>query len=832
MKRYLALVLLLSTLTHAVSMSKEQAISNYIYNFALHTTWPKEIKNNNFEIYLLSSNKKLSSTFKTLVKKQRLEGKEIKIIRGTSSEVPYTAQLVYVDTKYLSQYQKIYNTLENRPVLMVSNGYDNKRLVMINLTNTGEKKVHFELNKANILNQRLGISPKLILLGGTELDVAKLYKGAQDSLLQKEKELQSQVNKAQGLEKDISRKNTELKDTQKRVEKLHSEMKTYEDDISSIQKQLKQQKEILENEKASTKKIRDDYAKANTQLDQMSSKLISQKQKLTTQEKEVEEKENKLSTLTQKVIQKAIEFEKLQGDLANQDIQIVDQGKIIDIQKDLLLVSMLAAFIFLVLGLIIFITLRREHKTNSKLKDTQVALTEQVKKTEKANASKTKFLAHMSHELRTPLNAVLGYSQLLQKDHSMSSENQKILATINRSGEHLLALINDVLEISKIETGHINIDAIAFDFYQFLDDIYSMFATRVSMEGLNLELIKDQGLPKFISADINKIRQIFINILSNSIKFTSIGGITIRVGHNLKESRLLIEIEDTGKGIEGKEITKLFKPFTQTISGKLDGGGAGLGLSIVQEYIHLMGGTINVTSKAGYGTVVHFELPYEEAQGSEAISQEFKEVLSLKDEDKGTEILIADDNVTNNELMTATLERVGFKVIAVENGFEALRLFKKIRPKMVLLDIEMPVMDGHKAAKEIRSLEYGKDVAILAVTALVFGMDKKKLLESDFNSLIRKPFKDYEVYEEIRRSLGVEYIYNEDKKSNKTQKVSLDALELNFKEALIKAASAMKISAINELITKVEDEFPKEAEYMKKLAHNFDYETLITILKK
>ena len=832
MKLYLALLLLLSTLTHAVSMSQEQAVSNYIYNFALHTTWPKELKHENFEIYLLSSNKNLSSTFKALVKTQRLQGKEIKISRGTSSNVPYSAQLVYIDTKYLNQYKKIYNALENRPVLMVSNGYDNKRLVMINLTSTEENNVHFEVNKANILNQRLRINPKLILLGGTELDVAKLYKGAQDSLLKKEKELQSQVSRAQRLQKDISSKSAELKSAQKRVESLHSEMKTYEDDISSIQKQLKEQKEILAKEHASTKKIRDDYAKANAQLDQMSSKLISQKEKLTTQEKEVQEKESKLSTLTQKVVQKAIEFERLQVDLANQDIQILDQGKTIDTQKDLLLVSLLAAIIFLVLGLIIFMTLRREHKTNKTLKNTQIALTEQVQKTEKANASKTKFLAHMSHELRTPLNAVLGYSQLLQKDHSMSSENQKILATINRSGEHLLALINDVLEVSKIETGHISIEPIAFDFYQFLDDIYSMFATRMSSEGLNLELIKDKGLPQFISADINKVRQIFINILGNAIKFTSIGGITIRVGHNLKDSKLLIEIEDSGEGISEKEISKLFKPFTQTISGKLGGGGAGLGLSIVQEYIHLMGGTINITSKAGYGTVVHFELPYDEAQGSETTSQEFKEVVSLKEEDKGIEILIADDNITNNELMTATLERVGFKVTAVENGFEALRLFKKIRPKMVLLDIAMPVMDGKKAAKEIRSLEYGKDVAILAVTASVFGIDKTKAMESGFNALIRKPFKDYEVYEEIRKGLGIDYIYNEQQKPKKTQKISLETLELSFKEELIKAASGMKISAINELIAKAEGDFPKEAEYMKKLAHNFDYETLITLLKK
>jgi uncharacterized protein DUF4154 len=217
MKRYVAIFIVLSSLLHALSMSQEQIVSNYIYNFALHTEWPKELKNENFEIYLVSSNKKLSATLKALLKEQRLHGKEIKISEGDGNKIPYSAQLVYVDTPYLNQYQEIYTALENRPVLMVSKGYDNKRLVMMNLTST-EKNVHFEINKANILNQRLTINPKLILLGGTELDIAKLYKGAQDSLLKTEKEFQAQLNKAQRLEKDISNKNAELNRAQQRVE--------------------------------------------------------------------------------------------------------------------------------------------------------------------------------------------------------------------------------------------------------------------------------------------------------------------------------------------------------------------------------------------------------------------------------------------------------------------------------------------------------------------------------------------------------------------------------------------------------------------------------------
>lgn len=773
MKHILIIFLLLYGTFSMADMSQEKIVSNYIYNFAVNTTWPEGVKNNTFEIYLLTSNKNLSSTFKNLMKEQKIHEKDIKITRSVKSVIPYSANLIYIDTNYLSEYKKVYEQIEGRPVLIVSNAYDNKRLVMINLNETKDKNVHFEINKANILNQGLLINPKVILLGGTELDVAKLYKAANDSLLQKERELEKQLGQSKYLKEEISgfkARNTAL---QEQFLSLNKDLTKLQDSIASLNKksllsqkkfesQLKEQHKILTEEKASTKKIRDDYTKANDQLDQMRLSLSAQKEKLSSQEKEVQTKEMRLSSLTQKVEKKAIEFEKLQKNLVIQDVQIADQGKVIDIQKDVLLILGLAALTFLSLVFIVFRTLRREKKITQALKDTKIALEEQVKMTEKANASKTKFLAHMSHELRTPLNAVLGYSQLLQKDPNMSQDNQKILSTINRSGEHLLALINDVLEVSKIETGEISLDPIAFDFYQFLDDIYTMFEFRVKNEGLHLELIKDKGLPQFIYADINKIRQIFINIIGNAIKFTVEGGITIRVGHNLNDSTILVEFEDTGAGIDAKEIDKLFEPFKQTISGKLGGGGAGLGLSIVLEYVELMGGKIDAQSKLAFGTIFYLTLPFEKVERS-AVEMSKKEVVkSLKEEDMGIEVLIADDNKTNNDLLSKTLSRIGFNVTTVENGFEALRLFKKMRYRIVLLDLEMPIMNGYQAVKEIRALAYGKETPILAITASVFGIDQKKAYASGFNALIRKPFKDYEVFEEMRKSLKIEYIYEEE----------------------------------------------------------------------
>jgi len=846
MKRCLIILVFFYSTLFAVNMTQEKLVSNYIFNFSLHTLWPEGIKGDSFEIYLLSSNKNLSSTFKNLIKSQKLHGKKIVIRQGTKSSIPYTANVVYVDTEFLKEYKKVYSSLEGRPVLIVSNAYDNKRLVMMNLLHEKNKSIHFEINKANILNQGLSLDPKIILLGGTELDVAKLYKGAKDSLLQKEQELQKQIQKAKKLgieiknskktneflQKEIKNRNSELSVTQKKLTNLHTEQKKLQDNVLRIAEQLEREKETLASEKASTQKIRNDYAKANQQLDAMSFKLLSQKEKLNKQEKEVKEKEDKLTILTQKVAKKAVEFKTLQKSLATQKVKIQNQGEKIDIQQDILLVLTIAALIFLILIFIIYKTLRRENKTNTALKQTQEALKEQVEKTVKANASKTKFLAHMSHELRTPLNAVLGYCQLLQKDPKMSDANQNTLAIINRSGEHLLALINDVLEVSKIETGHIDLDSVSFDLSQFLDDVYMMFATRMSEESLNLELIKDKDLPQFICADINKVRQILINILGNSIKFTALGGIIIRVGHDAVKSELLIEIEDSGEGIAEDEIAKLFQPFKQTISGKLGGGGAGLGLSIVQEYIQIMGGKIEVKSKLAFGTIFYLRIPFEQADMNEIEHKESANVVSLSEKDRGLEVLIADDNKINNQLLSDTLTRVGFKVSSVENGLEALRLFKKNHYKLVLLDIEMPIMNGYVAAKSIRKLENTDDTSIIAVTANIFDTDKKKAFESGFSAIVRKPFKDYELFDEIKKSVNIDYIYEKEDKYKPREKVILKDIDKSYKEELIKAASRMKISVINDIIVQIQEEFPKEAMYMKKLAEKFDYETLIKLLKE
>src|SRR5437763_6258489 len=319
---------------------------------------------------------------------------------------------------------------------------------------------------------------------------------------------------------------------------------------------------------------------------------------------------------------------------------------------------------------------------------------------QQANRAKSVFLANMSHEIRTPMNAILGFSQLMLRDPHLTATQCQYLGTINRSGEHLLALINDILEMSKIEAGRTTLNPSTFDLPALLKDLEMMFRVRTDEKKLSfsVEIIGD--VPRYIVADINKLRQVFINVLGNAVKFTERGAITSRVladrmaaaGQPLRE-----EIEDTGPGISPDDQDKLFRHFEQTKTGQLAGTGTGLGLAISQEFVRLMGGAITVTSQVGKGSVFVIRLPLKEgeAQGVQARDKP-RHVLRLQPGQATCRVLIADDIEDNSQLLAQRLAPAGFEIRLATNGAEAVQEFEEWRPQLILMDLRMTVMDGHE----------------------------------------------------------------------------------------------------------------------------------------
>ncbi len=466
---------------------------------------------------------------------------------------------------------------------------------------------------------------------------------------------------------------------------------------------------------------------------------------------------------------------------------------------------------------------------------------------EASNKAKSIFLANMSHEIRTPLNAVLGFSQIMQKDKTLSPEHIKNLETINNSGEHLLSLINEILEMSKIEAGRIALNNTTFNLGKLLHDLYTMFKVRSDSQNLFLDQVINKDVPEYIVGDEGKIRQIIINLMGNAIKFTNEGGIILRASaFNLKEGlKIVIDVEDTGIGIAEDEQEKIFQHFERSQKISTRHGGTGLGLAISREYALMMNGAINLKSKLGKGSVFSFHF-LTETGSKDNVSKELQlqNVVSLHPDEPSYKILVVDDKKPNRDLLAKMLEMTGFTVEKAADGVESIDKFIHWKPDLILMDMFMPEMDGFEAIKRIREMKEGKEIPIFAVTASVFEKDKQSILDVGANEFIKKPFKEPEIHRFIAKHLKVKYIYEEDKNSEDNQSNKSENLKniLNTIDEIIKSIpqdvlNKMQEALINgdlnevkEHATLLTDNHKAYAEAVGDAANNFDMDLLYKLL--
>ncbi|MEG4281787.1 PAS domain S-box protein [Microcoleus sp. A006_D1] len=391
---------------------------------------------------------------------------------------------------------------------------------------------------------------------------------------------------------------------------------------------------------------------------------------------------------------------------------------------------------------------------------------------EVANRAKSQFLASMSHELRTPLNAILGFSQVMARNSSITEEQKEYIKIINRSGEHLLELINDVLSMSKIEAGQITINESRFNLYNFLNSLKEMLQLKANSKGLHLSFENIGDLPHYIQTDEAKLRQVLINLLGNAIKFTQYGTVTLRVSSRetnaaaQKEALLLFEIADTGPGISPSEISTLFQPFVQTETGRKSMQGTGLGLPISQQFVKIMGGDIAVESQLGQGTTFSFSIQVNlVTESDEPEKSAFKQVIALELGEPTYRILIVEDIAENRQLLVKLLAPLGFEVCEATNGEEGIALQSSWKPHLILMDMLMPVMDGYEATRQIKQTPEGRETIIIALTASAFDEQRQIILSAGCDDLICKPFREEVLFEKIAHHLNLRYIYEEENSS-------------------------------------------------------------------
>jgi light-regulated signal transduction histidine kinase (bacteriophytochrome)/DNA-binding NarL/FixJ family response regulator len=476
---------------------------------------------------------------------------------------------------------------------------------------------------------------------------------------------------------------------------------------------------------------------------------------------------------------------------------------------------------------------------------------------EAANRAKSTFLANMSHELRTPLNAILGFTQLMARDTTLSPEHLENLRIVGRSGEHLLSLINDVLEMSKIEAGRSTLYEYTFNLHSLLQDMADMFQLRAEDKGLQLLIEKDPNLPPYIYADESKLRQVLINLLSNAIKFTWEGGVTLRArrqidrevkeqGHAAQEIGnavsgvaptcwLQFEVEDTGVGIAAHEVSTLFETFTQTSSGQEAREGTGLGLALSRQFVRLMQGDITVKSAPGYGSTFAFDVQVSLSEPEDApATAPARRVVGLATGQQTYRVLIAEDRWDNRKLLIKLLEQVGFEVQSAPNGQEAVTIWESWNPHLILMDMRMPVMDGYEATRQIKGTTRGHATAIVALTASVFEEERAIVISAGCDDLIRKPFRHADIFDVLIKHLGVRFVYEEQTTGKIGEEASSSALTTDALKALPSelvselhhASRIGNVKLIINLIERIREQNEAMAEELMYLVDLFRFEQI------
>ena len=527
----------------------------------------------------------------------------------------------------------------------------------------------------------------------------------------------------------------------------------------------------------------------------------------------------------------------------------------------------------------------RTLETKVEERTSELALAKQ--KAEVANEAKSSFLANMSHELRSPLNAILGFSQIMLRSQNLPKEHQENVTIITRSGDHLLTLINQVLDLSKIEAGRTNLNYKNFEIHQFMDDIEDMFHIKADDKKLQLVVECSPDVPRYVRTDEVKLRQVLINLLNNALKFTQTGGVSVKVNLKLeakvKESEIVkvtdystilnmpqnrslensksrqtetvndlnaasscfltFEISDTGPGIAADELNGLFEAFMQTKTGKESQEGTGLGLPISRNFVQLMGGEITVTSVVGVGTTFAFDTRISaiaswEIEGKKTAMQ----VISLAPNQPSYRILIVDDKPSNNLLLLKLLSPLGFELKEASNGQEAVEIWNDWEPHLILMDMRMPVMDGYEATKLIKGTVKGQATAIIAVTASVLEEERAVVSSAGCDDFIRKPFREADIFDAIHKHIGVNFIYDEEPASkNDLTKIDIQAalspsvlvqLPAELLAELLAASRLCDMTKIDTCIEQIREVNESIAEALAFLADDFDYAQIVCLLEK
>ena len=454
-----------------------------------------------------------------------------------------------------------------------------------------------------------------------------------------------------------------------------------------------------------------------------------------------------------------------------------------------------------------------------------------------ASRAKSEFLANMSHELRTPLNGILGYAQILQRSRILDKNGLKSVETIYQCGSHLLTLINDVLDISKIEANKMELLPTDFYFPAFMQGIVEMCRLKAEQKNITLVYQCDAELPEGVRADEKRLRQVLINLLSNAIKFTDDGTVTFTVSRS--QTGFRFEVRDTGLGITPEHLKTIFLPFERVGERKNQSEGTGLGLAISQKIVQMMNSQIHVESQVEIGSVFWFDLHLESSQEWVKSAQSTHKGLikGIKDRPPKIKILVVDDRWENCSVIVSLLTPLGFELEEARNGQEAWEKAQIFMPDLVITDLVMPVMDGFEMIGWFRESEILSDVPILVSSASVFESDQYRSFEAGGNDFLPKPVQARELLNKLQEHLGLEWVYeretvSEEKEVDEMEMIAPGAEVLDTLYELAMKGNFKGIVKQVEAVEKVNNKYVSFVQQIKKLSSEFQDQEIIELIER
>lgn len=468
-------------------------------------------------------------------------------------------------------------------------------------------------------------------------------------------------------------------------------------------------------------------------------------------------------------------------------------------------------------------------------KQAEMALTQAKEAAEAASYAKSEFLANMSHELRTPLNGILGYAQILQRSKHLQEQERSRIDVIYQCGSHLLTLINDILDLSKIEAQKVELMPTDFHFPAFLQGVAEMCRIRAELKGIQFNYQLAAELPIGIRADEKRLRQVLINLLSNAIKFTDTGSVTFTISYAL-EGKIRFEIRDTGIGIVTEKQQVIFQPFEQAGDRRRQNEGTGLGLAISQKIVEFMGSTIQVQSEVDVGSIFWFDVNLPTANEWVKTSQadDYGQIIGIKD--CRPKVLVVDDKWANRSVIANLLDPIGFEIAEAINGQEGWQKVCEFQPDLVITDLLMPKIDGFNLIKRIRESEAFKKIVIIVSSASVFETDQHRSLEVGGDEFLPKPIQAPDLLQKLQKYLHLEWLYEEEKTVNQQQPEIADLVAPSIAEREILYELAMKgnfkgIIKQAALIAKVDKKYIPFAQQLHQLAQEFQDQEILTLLE-